>query len=203
MILRSALRIVAPHLSESFSFIDFGSTRAPGGTSNLVNLASAFTGASVANRVLVMLDNDTAGREAMQELATRRLGRNIRATLLPELRLAARYPILGPSGTVQMDVNGLAASIEIFCGRDVLQDEQGRLVPVQWTGYSQRMQAYQGELLNKKAIGDRIRVKLARGEANGPQSEDYSGLRLLVEMLKREDASFGRDQDLVAFGVPG
>jgi len=57
-------------------------------------------------------------------------------------------------------VNGLAASIELYLGIDVLRREDGSLTPVQWRGYDQSIHQYQGELLDKGEIQERFAEKL-------------------------------------------
>lgn len=67
---------------------------------------------------------------------------NIRVIQYPELDLAKAYPTLGapiadgePSSSAVADVNGLAASIELYLGRDVLIRADGGLRPVQWKAF--------------------------------------------------------------------
>jgi hypothetical protein len=94
-LLRDALQILAPHLFEFFSFLDLDKGQL-GGASGLVNIAAAFSGASIANRVIALFDNDTAGHEGLLKLRRLRLGNSVRGATLPDLPLARRYPTLGP-----------------------------------------------------------------------------------------------------------
>jgi hypothetical protein len=45
----------------------------------------------------------------------------------PEIDIARDYPTLGTNGLSHMDVNGLAGSIELYLGADVLRDSDGVL----------------------------------------------------------------------------
>ena len=65
-----------------------------------------------------------------------------------------------------MDVNGLAGSLEIYLGKDVLESKEGYFIPVQWTAYSRRIKAYQGEVIDKQNIHERFRRKLQACESN-------------------------------------
>lgn len=58
------------------------------------------------------------------------------------------------------DVNGRAASLELYFGEDVLRQTDGGLTSVQWTGYSKKQASYQGEILNKVQLQKRFRAKL-------------------------------------------
>jgi hypothetical protein len=102
------------------------------------------------------------------------------------LPLASRYPTIGPSGVVVMDVNELAGSIELYFGRDVL--EQGpQLVPVQWKGFDEGLRRYQGEITDKAAVQRRFDDKLAEAEAcrASIEHQDWTGMTLILDQLRR------------------
>ena len=93
---------------------------------------------------------------------------NITIRLLPELELLKSYPTIGPSGSADLDVNGMAASIELYFGEDVLRVDDNNLVPIQWTGYNKLAKQYQGEVLEKALLQARFKAKLARAQ-NGEE----------------------------------
>lgn len=84
-----------------------------------------------------------------------------------------------------MDINGMAGSIELYLGNDVLRDASGRLPPIQWTGFEPSVQRYQGELLAKAEIQIKFKEKLARAceDSEFLQAGDWSGLRAIFETL--------------------
>ena len=108
-ILKEALSILYPHLAEYYSFLEFNSSRSPGGAGHLVSLVKAFAGAGVTNRIVALFDNDTSAREATRALKPLSLPSNIVALHYPDLELLRDYPTLGPSGLTTLNVNGLAA----------------------------------------------------------------------------------------------
>lgn len=67
-VLEDSLRLLYPHLSDYYSFMDFEGANAPGGAGQLVNTVKAFAGAGIANRVVALFDNDTAARVALRGL---------------------------------------------------------------------------------------------------------------------------------------
>lgn len=136
-VLSAAVRILRPHLEGFLRFPDF-SVGAEGGSGALVRLLKALWAAGVANRVIALFDNDTAAGDALRGLDSARLPPNLRVLRLPDIEMARRYPTVGPSGVTQMDVNGLAGSIELYLGADVLMDD-GELRPVQWTGFNPKL----------------------------------------------------------------
>ena len=183
-ILKTALAVLFPHLQGYFTFFDFHGAKTGGGASQLIGVVKAFAAAGVANRVVAVLDNDTAGREARRALKDVTLPKNLAIVHYPVRDWMESYPTLGPSGSVLLNVNGTAASIELYLGRDVLE-QNGHLCPVQWAGYSQSLNAYQGELLDKAGALERWRAKAARCLADRSQMIDaeWADLRAVWEQI--------------------
>jgi len=129
--LSASLLLLYPHLADYYSFLDFDAFRVPGGSGSLANLTRAMAAAGVINRIIALFDNDTAGESAMRGLRSLNLPTNICLARLPDLEDLRAYPTLGPTGSTTMDVNGIAASIELYLGRDALTASDGKLVPVQ------------------------------------------------------------------------
>jgi hypothetical protein len=151
-ILSAAFRKMAPHLADLFGFLDFEGLRVEGSAETLAKTVRAFVGARLSSRVIALFDNDTAGAEALSSLADVALPANIKVMLLPVSSLANAYPTAGPQGVTTMDVNGLAASIELFLGAEALSSGGGELLPVRWTGWRPKLQRYQGAVENKEQI---------------------------------------------------
>ncbi len=184
-ILKDALEILYPHLAEYYSFLDFDSSRSPGGAGSLVSVVKAFAGAGITNRIVALFDNDTAAREATRTLASVALPANIVVRHYPELAVLRNYPTLGPNGLTLLNVNGLAASIELYLGEDILQDGEGGLIPIQWRGYNHTLREYQGEVIRKNTLHDAFRQKVATCRANpdAMKTTDWYGLSAILEMV--------------------
>jgi hypothetical protein len=101
-ILQEALALTKPHLAEYYTFMDFGSSRLPGGAGHLISLVKAFSAAGITNRVIALFDNDTAAHEAVRALESARLLPSIAIVFLPDLELLRAYPTLGPGGLVPL-----------------------------------------------------------------------------------------------------
>ncbi len=136
------------------------------------------------------MDNDTAAADGLRGLNQAELPTNIRVKRYSDLDLAREYPTLGPptvedaAGSVAVaDVNGLAASIELYLGRDVLTTEDGHFRPVQWKAYTAGMSRYQGEVMDKAAIRDAFRAKstLAVTRPESVKEQDWADLRLIID----------------------
>lgn len=184
-ILEESLALLYPHLADYYSFMEFDLARVGGGAGNLANMVKAFAGAGIVNKTIALFDNDTAGAAAIKSLEKIALPPHIRVLRLPDLELLKSYPTIGPSGNVAMDVNGVAASIELYLGEDVLLGDEKELIPVQWTGFDSGMRQYQGEVLDKDKIRERFRRKLesARFNRNATGNEQWNDLKAIFSTI--------------------
>jgi hypothetical protein len=180
-ILSETFVLLYPHLKDYFSFLDFESTGFGGGVGNLANVVKAFAGAGIINNVIALFDNDTAAASACRTLKKISMPPNIAIRHLPELDLLKSYPTIGPSGSVDLDVNGMAASIELYLGEDVLRVDGSNLVPIQWTGYDKSAKKYQGEVLEKSLLQSRFKDKLDR--ARNGEEVDWKNLDAVFQLL--------------------
>ena len=195
--LARSLELLYPHLSDYFRFFDYAGHKVGGGAGELANLVRAFAAADVKHRILALFDNDTAARQALSKLDVDALPQNIVVCHYPDLDVAREYPTLGPSGTVAMDVNGLAGSIELYLGEDVLRNSDGLLTPIQWTGYDRKQNAYQGEILDKDKIGLAFVAKLESCALNPEKldSYDWEGIRAILNVIR--SAFTGVDEEAI------
>lgn len=161
--------------------MDFGISNAPGSAGTLVSTIKAFVGSGISNRIIALFDNDTAAQVAIKGLSRTAIPQNIKVLRLPILQLAERYPTLGPSGVSELNINGLACSIELYFGVDILA-HGGQLTPVQWKGFDVSINQYQGEILKKQELQNLFLQKLADC-SNDPDligKTDWSGMRILL-----------------------
>lgn len=85
-----------------------------------MSTVKAFISAGIRQRVIALFDNDTGAAEAILSLQRIHIPPTMKIVQLPRIELGRAYPAIGPQGTVVMDVNGLAGSLELYFGRDVL-----------------------------------------------------------------------------------
>jgi hypothetical protein len=184
-IISESLQLLYPHLADYFTFMDFEGARVGGGTGNLANIVKAFSGTGIVNKVVAFFDNDTAAATALRGLKFVQIPPNIKTVQLPEMEFLKNYPTLGPSGLVSMDVNGLAASIELYLGKDVLHNAQDNFIPVQWTGYIPELGRYQGEIMSKEEVQKRFKQKVADCKINKEllSKTDWDGMQAVLQSL--------------------
>jgi len=182
--LQAAIRLRFPHLTGFINFFDFASG-AEGGAGAAVRTLKSFAAAGISNRVVLLLDNDSAAHDAVRALKGVKLPPYYSVLHYPETKLAAHYPALGPTGLAEMNVNGLAGSIELYLGIDVLTDSSGKLRPVQWRSYIESVKAYQGEVTDKADVHKRFREKVKVAETNPIciDQQDWSGLDAIIRAL--------------------
>lgn len=182
-VLAAAIRVRRPHLVEYIRLPDFAHDPG-GGADALRQTLRAFAAAGIPNRVVGLFDNDAAGRVAAAPLGSS-LPSNIAYTFLPDLLLARQYPTLGPQGRTVMDVNQLACSIEMYLGTDVLNTAGRSLRPIVWNSFFKKASVYQGTIDEKDEVQRlwRKKVELAERRPSAVESQDWSGLDLVLDHL--------------------
>lgn len=185
LILERSLKLIYPHLANYFRFLDFKGTNIAGGASALAHTVKAFAGVGIVNRIIALFDNDTGAEDALRTLNGINLPRNIEVLRYPEIDLAKNYPTIGPTGIAKMDVNGLAGSIELYLGSDVLTRVDGSQIPVQWKGYVQSLEKYQGEIILKSDVQNKFfeKLKLCENDSSLINSFDWTGIKAIINSM--------------------
>jgi len=183
-ILERSLHLLYPHLSSYYSFMDFQGSNSDGGASFLVSQIKSLVGAGVANRVIALFDLDTAGTKEIKRLGKVKLPSNYKVFQYPKLPLACDYPTIGPTGIINHDINGLACSIELYLGIDVLKKED-EFIPIQWKGHDPKLNRYHGEIINKSDIQKSYYDKLKECEDDEKKIDkyDWSGIELILNQI--------------------
>ena len=150
-VLKRSLSLLFPERQEYFSFFEHTELSVDGGVGYLVKFLKAFAAARVPLRLVAIFDNDTIGLQAHRHAQDVGLPENIILLRLPDIDIAREYPTIGPQGFHFLDVNGHAASIELYLGRTALT-ANGQLRRVRWTGYVKAADAYQGEVESKDDV---------------------------------------------------
>jgi hypothetical protein len=82
-----------------------------------------------------------------------------------------------------MDINGSAAGIEVYFGRDILCGENGTLIPIQWKGFEASLGRYQGEILDKRGCLERFSRKLQELEHEHGSWNRLAGATLAQSLM--------------------
>jgi hypothetical protein len=151
-VLKRSLQRLYPYLTDYFAFFDYEAPHVDGGTSYLVKFLRAFAAARINTNIIAIFDNDAVGLDAFNLASSPPLPANIKVTRLPDIELARSYPTIGPQGEHKIDINGKAASMELFLGRHNLSTEDGALTPVIWNNYLHAARRYQGAINDKRRV---------------------------------------------------
>lgn len=181
--LKNGIELFYNHLKDYYHFMDFESSKYESNASRLVQTVKAFVGSGIQSKMIAIFDNDTASRQEMENLRKIKLPYNIKILRYPDTELARNYPTIGPTGKQNIDVNGLAGCIELYLGTDILMDN-GQYIPIQWTGYMDKVGSYQGELQRKGEIQNRFRAKVQRFNKSSFISEDWMELNQIIKILR-------------------
>lgn len=166
-----------PHLSDYYHFIDFDEYKVESNASALVKLVISLVASNIKHPIIVLFDNDTAGIMEMKKLNSIRLAQNFKILKYPDLKLAKKYPTIGPTGIKKMNVNGLACGIEMYFGQETLT-KKNELIPIQWKGFNEKEKKYQGEISEKTYVQEEFRKKIKSNE-----TIDFSDIDLILNEI--------------------
>lgn len=154
--IKKGINLFYPFLNSRYHFMDFENSNYESNASRLVQTVKAFVGSGIKNKIIALFDNDTAGIKEINNLKRTKLPENIKIFKYPYNNLATNYPTQGPTGLIKMDVNNLGCSIEMYLGKKSLSSGK-EFLPVQWKGYDDKLEQYQGEVRDKKEIQKKFR----------------------------------------------
>jgi len=180
--LKSGLELFYPHLKDYYHFMDFESSRYEANASRLVHTIKSFVGSGIKNLIIALFDNDTAAMKEIKNLKEVKLPPNIKVLQYPNIHWAKDYPTIGPTGIQSMDINGLAGSIEMYLGLDCIK-ENNEYIPIQWTGYVETLDKYQGVILKKDDIQSRFRKKVKEFNHKKVELENWTELLSIIDLM--------------------
>ncbi|MBS4057660.1 MAG: hypothetical protein KGZ82_10125 [Bacteroidales bacterium] len=155
----SAMMKLYPYLVAYYHFIDFEEYKVESNASALVKLVTSFAASNIKHPIIVLFDNDTTGIMEMNKLKSVNLGSNFKILKFPDLKIAKKYPTVGPTGKKKMNINGLACGIELYLGKGILT-KGTELIPIQWKAYNEKEKKYQGEIQEKNYVQEKFREKI-------------------------------------------
>ena len=180
-VLKHALALLRPGISDFFRFIDVSESHPFSGTGNLVKFAEGLAKIDVQNQVLFLFDNDAEGVAAQQRLSRLTLPSNMRGTMLPEIEKLREFPAQGPEGLRMADINRRAAAIECYLDLSVRNLSAAKII---WTNYKKEIEVYQGALEHKECYVKEFLNQTAGTVTNG--SYDASKLEAVLDLIVAE-----------------
>lgn len=95
-VLSESLKLLYPHLSNYYTFMDFGGSKFNGGVPNLIMMLKAFSGVGIINKVIAIFDNDSEAHAGLQRIKGVEIPQNIKYLTLPKIDILKNYPAIGP-----------------------------------------------------------------------------------------------------------
>ncbi|QKH38321.1 hypothetical protein FOC84_26640 [Achromobacter pestifer] len=178
-VLKRSLQHLYPDIADFFDFIDMKDGNPFPGVGNLVTFCKGLARIGYSGHMLIVLDNDTAGRWALETIVSLDLSPNVKATTLPVLSEFSQFRTIGPSGNAVEDINGRACSIECFLDLSVIDSDP----IVRWKNYNEKLKSYQGELVRKDDY-----IRAFRDQFNRMDTYQTKKLYVLWEHLIAESA---------------
>lgn len=182
-IIRCALDVFRPDVSDFFRFIDGEERHVFWGTGNLVKFAEGLIRIDIQNRVLFLLDNDAEGVAAYRKLCSFQMPLTMRSMLLPDLDELQNFPALGPEGVVNSNINGRAAAIECYLDLNIPQYSPAQVI---WSNYNREINAWHGALEYKESYTEYFFKNNSKGFMEG--NYDSSKLVKVLDALIAEAA---------------
>lgn len=182
--IQDSINLLYPHLSKCFSFMNFTQYNVEGSADFLPRYIKAFAGAGIKNKIIGLFDNDTAGRCAKKTLDRYSFPLNIKLASLPDIELAKNLEVIDNNGNIsKQNINGMACSIELFFGKDVLLNGN-TFEKVELKDFRKEVKEYQGTIQNKNSIQKRFDKKLKNAKKNGIHNvENWKEMNILIESL--------------------
>lgn len=176
LVLQKAILTLLPDIADFFDFIDMAAGNPFPGVGNIVAFCRGLARIRFDNYMLIVLDNDTAGRAALSAIQALGFSSNVRVTCLPDLEQLRSFKTIGPSGEAVEDINGRASAIECFL--DLHGD--GGQPKVRWTAYDKNLKTYQGELVEKESYQRQFHQRFGRD----PSYDSTKLVQLMEHLLK-------------------
>ncbi|WP_072470243.1 HEPN/Toprim-associated domain-containing protein [Urinicoccus massiliensis] len=147
-IIKKSINRLYSDIADFFDFIDMEQNYPFTGTGNLKNFVKGLSKINILNKILVILDNDTAGISVYNDIKTIDLPNNLNVITLPNYKDFDNFKCKGPQGDSLENINGKAVSIECFLDHSSIDDE----IYVRWTGFNDKLIQYQGNIEPKNLL---------------------------------------------------
>ncbi|MDY6127037.1 HEPN/Toprim-associated domain-containing protein, partial [Anaerococcus sp.] len=171
-IIKKSINRLYSDIADFFDFIDMEQNYPFTGTGNLKNFVKGLSKINILNKILVMLDNDTAGISVYNDIKTIDLPNNLNVITLPNYKDFDNFKCKGPQGDSLENINGKAVSIECFLDHSSIDDE----VYVRWTGFNDKLIQYQGNIEPKNLL-------IKSFHQYYKQEYDFTKLKYLVDYI--------------------
>lgn len=171
-IIKKCIKLLYSDIADFFDFIDMEQNYPFTGTGNLKNFVKGLSKINILNKILVILDNDTAGISVYNDIKRIDLPNNLNVITLPNYKDFDNFKCKGPQGDSLENINGKAVSIECFLDHGSIDDE----IYVRWTGFNDKLIQYQGNIEPKNLL-------IKSFHQSYKQEYDFTKLKHLIDYI--------------------
>ncbi len=171
-IIKKCIKLLYSDIADFFDFIDMEKNYPFTGTGNLKNFVKGLSKINILNKILVILDNDTAGKSVYNDIKKIDLPNNLKIITLPNYKDFDNFKCKGPQGNSIENINGKAVSIECFLDHSSIDDE----IYVRWTGFNNKLIQYQGNIEPKNLL-------IKSFHQYYKQEYDFTKLKYLIDYI--------------------
>lgn len=171
-IIKKCIELLYSDVADFFDFIDMEKNYPFTGTGNLKNFVKGLSKINILNKILVILDNDTAGKSVYNDIKKIDLPNNLKLITLPKYKDFDNFKCKGPQGNSIENINGKAVSIECFLDHSSIDDE----IYVRWTGFNDKLMQYQGNIEPKNLL-------IKSFHQYYKQDYDFTKLKYLIDYI--------------------
>lgn len=175
-ILKKAVEILYPDLSDFFDFIEMNDDYPFAGAGNLANFFKGLLKVRTGRQMVFLFDNDPAGRFEYGRLQKLKYPANFKLLLLPDLADFDNFKTVDDAGSQYENINGSAVAIELFL--DLSYKTAGEPF-VEWGGQHTTTRERQGALADKNKYVQ-LFSKLKKEDFH---SYNFSKLKNLTDLI--------------------
>jgi len=165
-IISKSMELLYPLLFDYYNFKNFKISNAQGNAHQLFLDVKSLIAINHKGKVIALFDNDGEGLKQFNQLKKITIPENFVVLTYPNITLLERYPTT--NNTVE-NLNGIAGSIEMYLGKDVLQ-ENGKFIPVEISNQAEP----QGAIKYKSKIQKKYFKKIKKCKENASYIDDYN-----------------------------
>jgi len=176
-IISKSIQLLYPHLFDYYNFKDFKISSASGNAHQLFLEIKSLIAINHKGKIVALFDNDGEGLKWFDELKKIKIPENFVVLTYPDIALLENYP---SENNTNENFNGVAGSIEMYLGKDILQEE-GKFIPIELSTQS----IPQGAIKYKSNLQKKYLKKISKCKKDSTKIEefDWNDMKLLLNKV--------------------
>lgn len=176
-IISKSIQLLYPHLFDYYNFKNFKISNAQGNAHQLFLEIKSLIAINHKSKVVALFDNDGEGLKQFNQLKKISIPENFVVLTYPNIALLEIYPTT--NNTVE-NLNGIAGSIEMYLGKDILQEDE-KFIPVQLSNQI----IPQGAIKYKENIQKKYfkKIKKCKEKVSYIDNYDWTEMNLLLNKI--------------------